>query len=235
MASEIEEKYNAFYRAREAVHVYPVEFVVRAFLGTYPRLKTDKSELPGRRVLDLGFGDGRNMPLLSNLGMQVYGVEVSEEICQVGVERMAALGVTVEARPGRNHAIPFENGFFGHVLACHACYYVDPGTTFADNIAEIARVLQPGGLFVFSAPVGTSYIMDGAEDIGDGHMRIANDPFGVRNGYVLKKFDVATEIVAAIQPYFTDARIGLCRNDWWGIEEHVWTVVCRRTAEPARA
>ena len=60
-------------------------------------------------------------------------------------------------------------------------------------------------------------------------MEIANDPYGVRNGYILKKFDTAEEIMTALAPHFTDARIGSCRNDWWGIEEHVWTVVCRKT------
>jgi len=40
---------------------------------------------------------------------------------------------------GRKDSIPYEDAFFDHVLACHACYYVDPGPSFADNIAEIAR------------------------------------------------------------------------------------------------
>lgn len=222
--------YSAFYRDRNAKHVYPVEFVVRAFLGRYPRLTTDRSGFAGQRILDLGFGDGRNVPLLSNLGFKVYGIEISPEICKLAIERMRALGIEFYARVGRNNALPQDDRFFDHVLACHACYYVDPGTTFSDNLAEIARVVKPGGLFVFSVPMGTSYIMEGAEDLGDGHMRIANDPYGLREGYVLKKFDSPAEIEAALKPAFTDARIGACRNDFWGIEEHVWTVVCRRAS-----
>ena len=224
--SEIDRKYDAFYKAREAEHIYPVEFVMRSFLGTYPRLKPDRDALRGKRILDLGFGDGRNMPLLANLGMEVHGLEITEDICQRGVERLRKLGIEIEARVGRNNAIPYDSGFFDHLLAC---YYVDPGTTFAGNRKEIARVLKPGGRFVHSLPIGTSYIMQGARDLGDGHMEIANDPYGVRNGYILKKFDTAEEIMTALAPHFTDARIGSCRNDWWGIEEHVWTVVCRKT------
>ena len=71
--SNIDDSYGAFYQQRNPEHVYPVEFVVRAFLGNYPGHKTDKSSYPGQRVLDVGFGDGRNMPLLDNLGMQVFG------------------------------------------------------------------------------------------------------------------------------------------------------------------
>ena len=229
MRTQIDSKYDAFYKARDSAHVYPVEFVVRAFLGTYPLLKPDTSLYPGRRVLDLGFGDGRNMPLLANLGMEVHGVEITQEICRRGVERLGALGHKVEARVGRNHQIPYADAFFDHVLACHACYYVDPGTTFAENLIEIARVLKRGGRFIFSAPAATSYILKGAEDIGGGHMRIVNDPYGVRNGYIMKKFDTAGDIERALAPFFRDAKIGAARNDWWGIDEQVWIVVCERT------
>jgi SAM-dependent methyltransferase len=225
---KIEGKYDDFYRARNPEHVYPVEFVVRAFLGNYPRHKTDKASYPGRRVLDLGFGDGRNMPLLHNLGMKVFGVEISQEICDLTEKRMNGLGIEVDLKVGRNHNIPYADDFFDTVLACHACYYVDPGTRFGDNLREIARVLRPGGSFVFSAPIGTSYIMRGATDLGDGHMEIANDPYAVRNGYVLKQFDTETEIRVALSPAFTDFEVGSCRNDFWGIDEHVWAVVCRK-------
>jgi len=226
-ASEIEARYDAFYRKRAATKVYPVEFVVRAFLGTYPRLKTDAATLRGR-ALDLGFGDGRNVPLLSDLGLEVHGVEITEEICRRATVRMKEIGVDFETRVGRNAHLPYADGFFDHVVACHSCYYIDPGTRFADNIGEIGRVTKSGGLFVHSLPIGSSYIFRGATDLGDGHMRIANDPYGVRNGYVLKKFDGPGEIEQALSPMFEDFRIGSCRSDWWGIEEHVWIVVCKR-------
>jgi SAM-dependent methyltransferase len=223
-------RYDAFYHNRDPFHVYPVEFVVRAFLGNYPRHKTDPASYLGKSVLDLGFGDGRNMPLLHNLGMRVFGVEISEQICDLTRARMKRLGIDIDTRVGRNSSIPFGDQVFNTVLACHACYYIDPGSRFEDNIAEIARVTQPGGLFVFSAPIGTSYIMRGAKDLGDGHMKIANDPYGVRVGSVLKKFDRESEIETALTPAFREFSIGACRNDFWGVEEHVWIVACVRTS-----
>jgi SAM-dependent methyltransferase len=227
---KLEERYDAFYRNRDPVHVYPVEFVVRAFLGNYPRHKSRPASYAGQSILDLGFGDGRNMPLLNNLGMRVFGVEISQDICDLTAARMKRLGVQVETCLGRNDAIPFATGFFDNVLACHACYYISPGSRFADNVSEIARVLKPGGMFVFSAPMASSYIMAGAQDLGDGHMRVTNDPYGLRNGIILKKFDREDNLVDAISPAFDDFAIGSCRNDFWGIEEHVWVVTCRRTS-----
>lgn len=230
MINPLEQKYDDYYSERNPAHVYPVEFVVRAFLGNYPRLKTDKSDYLGKRVLDLGFGDGRNMPLLCNLGMQVYGAEISQTICQLTTTRMRSLGIKVEARVGRNCAIPFDTAFFDYVLACHACYYVDPGTRFDDNVKEISRVLRPGGSFVFSAPMASSYILNEARDLGEGHMEITSDPYALRNGYVLKKFDDEADIERVLSPAFEAFSIGSCQNDFWGIEEHVWIVACRRTA-----
>jgi SAM-dependent methyltransferase len=225
----ITKSYTDFYHERSPHNVYPVEFVVRAFLGSYPRLKTEISGSRGKRVLDLGFGDGRNMPLLHNLGMEVFGVEISQDICDLTQARMNRIGVDVNLRVGRNSRIPYEDAFFDNVLACHACHYVDSGTQFSDNVREIARVTKSGGRFIFSAPMGSSYILRGASDLGEGHMEIANDPYGVRKGAILKKFDSEAEIGQTLSPFFIDLQIGSCRNDWWGIEEHVWTVVCRRT------
>jgi SAM-dependent methyltransferase len=229
MATDLGAAYTSFYGARDPEHVYPVEFVVRAFLGRYPRLARPVRDYSGKSVLDLGFGDGRNLPLLANLGMRLHGIEIAEDICQRARRRLQRLGIDADLRVGRNNAIPYPDRSFDCLLACHSCYYIDRGTTFADNVAEIARVLKPGSTFVFSAPIGTSYIMAGATDLGDGLMQIANDPYGLRNGTILKKFDSPSELEAAIAPAFRHASVGACRNDFWGIEEHVWIVVCERT------
>jgi SAM-dependent methyltransferase len=218
----IEKDYGAFYSRKNPEKVYPVEFVVRTLLGTYPGLKIDRTTYAGSKILDLGFGDGRNMPLLHDLGFKVYGVEISAEICQLTSSRMERLGVPVVVKTGTNAHIPFEDGTFDFVLACHACYYVSPGETFSDNLSEIARVLRPEGRFIFSLVKSDSYVLNGATLLQAGHYRVTRDPYDVRNGSVLRGFASREEVAEELGSRFTDLALGLCENDFYGIYEKVW-------------
>jgi SAM-dependent methyltransferase len=224
----IKEHYADFYSQKNPSKVYPVEFVVRTLLGTYPGLRMDRAAYRGAKILDLGFGDGRNMPLLHDLGFRVYGVEISEEICRLTQGRMARLGVPVRLETGTNSHIPFGDGTFDFILACHACYYVTPGESFADNLQEIARVLRAGGRFIFSLAKTDTYVLKDAVPLGDGHYRITQDPYGIRSGGIFRAFASRQEVVDEFGTYFSDFALGLCENDFYGIYEKVWIGTCLR-------
>ncbi len=221
-SAAIEKHYGEFYAARNPDKVYPVEFVVRTLLGTYPGLKIDRTAYRGSKVLDLGFGDGRNMPLLNDLGFQVYGVEISEDICELTRQRMHRLGVPVVLKNGSNSRIPFEDGSFDFLLACHSCYYVGPGESFADNLNEIARVLRVGGRFVFSLAKTDTYLLQDAVALDNGHYQVTSDPYGLRNGSVFRAFGSRREVAEELGRHFRDLALGLCENDYFGTYEKVW-------------
>jgi len=216
---------NEFYKLRNSHFVYPVEFVVRVLLGRYSALALDKSTFRGSRILDLGYGDGRNMPLLANLGFQVFGVEVSDQINQMAEERLEKLKVEAVLKTGRNVHIPFEDGFFDYVLACHSCYYVDEGTTFDNSIDEIARVMSSRGVFICSLPMHDTYILQDAEVLSDGYYRIVNDPYNYRKGTIFRAFKTKDEVHQALASRFEDICIGFCDDDFFGVHQKVWIVV----------
>jgi SAM-dependent methyltransferase len=230
----ISEHYAGFYSEKNPHKVYPVEFVVRTLLGTYPLLKLDRSLFRGAKILDLGFGDGRNMPLLHDLGFEIYGVEISAEICRLTKRRMDNLDVPVQLEVGSNSSIPFDDEAFDFILACHSCYYVNPGETFADNLAEIARTLRKGGRFIFSLAKTDSYVLNDAVSLGNGLYQITQDPYGLRNGGVFRAFRSRQEIVDELGVTFSDFVLGLCENDFYGIYEKVWIGTCLKKAEPGR-
>ena len=221
---------NQFYQQRNSEFVYPVEFVVRALMGNYPLLKLDKAKFPGSKILDVGYGDGRNMPLLFNLGFDVYGIEISEEINELAQTRLAKLGVSAQLKQGRNAGIPFEDGFFDFVLACHSCYYIDPGTTFDTVLDEVSRVLSPRGVFICSLPMHDTYILEDAERLGDGYYKIVNDPYGYRKDTVFRAFTSKEEVMADFDSRFDDIYVGFCDDDFFGVRQKVWTVVCKKRA-----
>ncbi|MDP1575198.1 MAG: class I SAM-dependent methyltransferase, partial [Cypionkella sp.] len=59
----------------------------------------------------------------------------------------AAEGLTVNARTGFMTALPFADAAFDHVLSWNVIYHGDEDVLRA-TIAEIARVLKPGGTFL---------------------------------------------------------------------------------------
>jgi len=224
---DIDSSYERYYAQRKGVRVYPTEFVVRTFLAQYPGLKFRKPGA-GARVLDIGFGDGRNTAFLCEQGFSVSGIEITQGIVDQTRERLARLGHGADLRVGRNSRMPFESDAFDCILACHCCYYCDEGESFADNLREYARVLKKGGYLVASIASRASYIFQGAREMGDGSLMISSDPYGNRNGYRLHAFSDKGQIEEYMSPLYSNFSFGFADNDYYGISERVFWVVCQK-------
>jgi len=224
--TNINEHYTDFYVSRNPDKVYPTEFVVRTFLAKYPNLNITIK--PGSKVLDLGFGDARNTMFLIDKGFDVSGIEITDDIVKLSENRLMKHGVKADLRVGRNSKIPFDDKYFDIVLGCHVSYYCDEGENFSDNVKEFARVLKPGGYFITSLPMTTSYIFNGAEQLNDGCMRINKDPYNNRIGYKLRAFVNEDEIETELSSHFENFSIGSAQNNYYGIDERLYWVTCQK-------
>lgn len=230
MNEDSQKCYSEHYVSHNPEFVYPTEFVIRTLLGNYPRLALDKTRYRGAKLLDMGFGDCRNFPLFHNIGFQIHGVEISDKICELGRERINRLGIEAELKTGTNAAIPYPNAHFDYLVACYSCYYVDSKKRFSDTVSEYARVLKPSGVLIASVPQASCFIFDGAEDSPDGHIIIKNDPFGIRNGIVLRRFNSTDELESELSPAFGEFSFGSNTDDFYGLAVDSFLVVCKRTA-----
>jgi len=99
----------------------------------------------GGRVLNIGIGPGRLERTLLERGWRVASLDSS-------ANALAALGdVPVDARCGYAQDMSFEAGSFDVVVASEVLEHIAPENRL-QALAEIARVLAPGGWFIGSVP-----------------------------------------------------------------------------------
>jgi ubiquinone/menaquinone biosynthesis C-methylase UbiE len=101
------------------------------------------AELEGaRRVLDIGCGDGQISRLAAAQGASVIGIDPTWNCVSVAAERG---GGAAFARAGAAE-LPFADASFDAAVACLVFEHIDEVDA---AIAEVARVLEPGGTFSF--------------------------------------------------------------------------------------
>ena len=101
---------------------------------------------PGDRVLDIGFGGAASLELLSTKVGDGQAVGIDPSRALINRARRVLAGHISEARVsvvrGSAEAIPFPEGHFDAVLACQSVYFWSP---LRAGLAEVRRVLAPGG------------------------------------------------------------------------------------------
>lgn len=100
-------------------------------------------------VLDAGCGAGRMAGLLSGLGVDVSGIDVSAGMVEVA--RRTYPGLRFEVAGLRN--LPYPDMHLGGVFAWYSVIHLAPGD-LPGVFTEFFRVLSPGGYAMISFQVG---------------------------------------------------------------------------------
>jgi SAM-dependent methyltransferase len=123
---------------------------VDAFAGNYPRLRylIDLLPEPGKRVLDIGVGNGAFERLALERGVEIYSVDPSEGAIAL---LRRDLGMGDRAKVGFSQELPFPDEYFDAVVASEVFEHLEH-TVFERSLQEIERVLKSGGQLVGTVP-----------------------------------------------------------------------------------
>ena len=176
--------------------VDPLPYYYRPLLGKLftARLNIGLRLLDGHyaRLLELGYGSGLLMPTLASACDELYGVDLEHEPDGLR-DRLARLGVRPQQLVQANaQAMPFADGFFDAVVAFSIFEHLRAGE-LRTALAEVARVLAPGGRFLVGCPavhrlMNAAFAGIGFSDIEHHH------------------FSTIADVVAAAAPWFTVER-----------------------------
>jgi 2-polyprenyl-6-hydroxyphenyl methylase / 3-demethylubiquinone-9 3-methyltransferase len=100
----------------------------------------------GKQTLDVGCGGGLLAEEFAQFGCDVTGIDPSEKSLQTARAHARAAGLAIDYRQASGERIPFADGAFDLVFCCDVLEHV---RDLRQVIAEISRVLKPGGVFFY--------------------------------------------------------------------------------------
>ena len=130
-------------RLRNELAVKPLD---RAMLAGFAELVRASGAGP---VADIGCGPGRVTGYLNDLGLPVFGIDLSPEMIAVAQRTYPGLRFEV----GSMLALDLPEAALGGVLAWYSVIHI-PDERVPEAFAEFCRVLAPGGLVLLAFQVG---------------------------------------------------------------------------------
>jgi 2-polyprenyl-6-hydroxyphenyl methylase/3-demethylubiquinone-9 3-methyltransferase len=97
-------------------------------------------------LLDLGCGGGLLAEHMAKYGYRVTGVDPSARSVAAADRHAKEAGLAITYQAGRGESLPYETSTFDAAYSLDVLEHVDD---VARVIAEVRRVLKPGGVFVF--------------------------------------------------------------------------------------
>jgi SAM-dependent methyltransferase len=128
--------FAVFDRLREAEDCEPYTFSNR--IHGYDRAR-------GKTVLDVGCGNGYVLSRYAHYGADVHGVDITQTALRLSRRRFEGWGLPGEFRLTDGDHLSYPDGYFDIVCSMGVLHHIEDPRPM---LAEIRRVLRPGGEFI---------------------------------------------------------------------------------------
>ncbi|MBM3484979.1 MAG: class I SAM-dependent methyltransferase [Alphaproteobacteria bacterium] len=128
--------FAAFDRLREADECEPYDYSNR--IHGYDRAS-------GKRVLDVGCGNGYVLSHYARHGAETAGVDLTEAALELSRERFALAGLSGDFRRTDGDSLPFPDSHFDIACSMGVLHHIENP---APMLREMHRVLKPGGQLI---------------------------------------------------------------------------------------
>jgi SAM-dependent methyltransferase len=166
-------------------------------------------ELRGKDVLEIGCGSGVHARLLAEAGARVTAVDLTPTAVAMTRRRLELHRLDATVLEADAEALPFPEGSFDFVWSWGVLHH-SQDTSCA--LAEVARVLRPGGRLAFmvyhrnSITFWVNYVL--VRGVLQGGLRHAS-PDELANRWsdgVIARHYTRASLTRALEPWFTDIR-----------------------------
>ncbi|MDP6707916.1 MAG: class I SAM-dependent methyltransferase [Alphaproteobacteria bacterium] len=113
----------------------------------------------GKRIADVGCGEGALARYLATVGAGVIGIDPDRERIDTARRAAEASANAAEFLTGKAEALAFPDGVLDAVIFATSLHHVPPDKMRA-ALAEAARVLRPGGLLYVTEPLAAGAYFD---------------------------------------------------------------------------
>ena len=168
---------------------------------------------PGMRLLDVGCGPGRHAAAFGQRGVEVVGVDISDVFLRL-------MGGSARPLLGDARWLPVRAGSFDAAISlCQGGFGLLGGIDDALVLAEMARVVRPGGrvaISAFSAYFAVRYLED--TDDFDAATGVNHERAEVRNeAGEAREFELWTTCFTPRELTLLAARSGLSVEGVWSV------------------
>jgi ubiquinone biosynthesis O-methyltransferase len=123
-------------------------FILGRYNNVINLLKNKIGSLNGKKILDVGCGDGVLSYLVAKQGAEVSGIGYSDIAIEFAKEKSKRL--KIDFKQGSAYELPFKDNSFDAVISSDVIEHLEDVPTY---LSEINRVCKNGGTVVITTPI----------------------------------------------------------------------------------